>query len=89
MFLVAYDSKIPYSATVLPYFEGDYWVGVAEEMVKDIEDEKKDGDKVLMNVFCAVVADIGFAVKEGQRQKTDQEEGGRGRGRGRCWAWWR
>ncbi|EWM19928.1 creb-binding protein [Nannochloropsis gaditana] len=29
-------------ATVLPYMEGDYWIGEVENLIKEIDDEEKE-----------------------------------------------
>eukprot|EP00898_Chlorokybus_atmophyticus_P002751 jgi/Chlat1/3477/Chrsp23S03676 len=44
-FFVGGKDGLPASATELPYFDGDYWPGAAEEMVLQVDEEQKEEAK--------------------------------------------
>jgi E1A/CREB-binding protein len=62
------SDKRPFSATVLPYFEGDYWVGVAEDHLTKIKEEKEAEDQEKNGGAKA-------KSKKGQKSKTQKAKG--------------
>eukprot|EP00937_MAST-01D_sp_MAST-1D-sp2_P005967 g5967.t1 len=58
------DGKRPYSPMILPYFEGDYWVGLAEDSLAKMEEDKKKTDE-----------DKGKKSTESKKKETKKKKG--------------